>query len=186
MLDRQRIVFGCGNFGGLGSSPSLRDKGDDRDRAFALLDRAREVGLTRFDTANTYGGGASEEILGEWLAIQGPEYRRTIQVATKVGNPNGSPAGENPLSAAQIAVHLDASLGRLGLEQIDLYYIHEFEAVTPLDETLAAMDRARAEGKIAAFGVSNASADQLRSVLRLAPRRAARGVHHHPEWFQPP
>ena len=168
-LDRSRIVFGCGNFGGLGSSPTLRDKGDDRDRAFDVLAHAREIGLTRFDTANTYGGGVSETVLGDWLAFQGPSYRASIQVATKVGNPNGCPPGEHPLSSAQIAFHLDASLKRLRLGRIDLYYVHEFEAVTPLEETLEAMDRALTQGKIASFGVSNASADQLRAVLRLAP-----------------
>ncbi len=168
-FDRSRIVFGCGNFGGLGSSPTLRDKGDDRDCAFALLDHAREIGLTRFDTANTYGGGVSESILGDWLAAQGTAYRRSIEVATKVGNPNGCPPGEHPLSATQIAHHLDESLRRLRLDRIDLYYVHEFEAVTPLEETLAAMERALGQGKIASFGVSNASADQLRAVLRLAP-----------------
>jgi aryl-alcohol dehydrogenase-like predicted oxidoreductase len=170
-LDRSRVAFGCGNFGGLGSSPTLRDKGDDRTRAFALLDHAREIGLTRFDTANTYGGGVSEAVLGEWLAAQGPAYRQTIEVATKVGNPNGCPAGERPLSAAQIAHHLDASLGRLKVDRIDLYYIHEFEDGAPLDETLDAFDRALGQGKIANFGVSNVSADQLRAVLSLAPAR---------------
>ncbi len=170
-LDRSRVIFGCGNFGGLGSSPTLRDKGDDRSRAFDLLDRAREIGLTRFDTANTYGGGASESVLGAWLAAQGSAYRQTIEVATKVGNPNGCPPGERPLSAAQIAHHLNESLGRLGLDRVDLYYIHEFEDGTPLDETLAAFDRALADGKIAKFGVSNASATQLRDVLRVAPAR---------------
>ncbi len=170
-LDRARVIFGCGNFGGLGSSPTLRDKGDDRMRAFDLLDHARRIGLTRFDTANTYGGGVSETVLGEWLAAQGPAYRQTVEVATKVGNPNGCPAGERPLSAAQIAHHLDESLARLRLERIDLYYIHEFEDGAPLDETLDAFDRALGQGKIASFGVSNASAAQLRDVLRLAPAR---------------
>ena len=170
-LDRSRVIFGCGNFGGLGSSPTLRDKGDDRTRAFALLDHAREIGLTRFDTANTYGGGVSETVLGEWLADQGPAYRQSIEVATKVGNPNGCPPGERPLSAAQIARHLDKSLTRLRIDRIDLYYIHEFEDGTPLDETLEAVDSALGQGKIATFGVSNASAAQLANVLRLAPAR---------------
>jgi aryl-alcohol dehydrogenase-like predicted oxidoreductase len=170
-LDRSRVVFGCGNFGGLGSSPTLRDKGDDRTRAFALLDHAREIGLTRFDTANTYGGGLSETILGEWLTGQGPAYRQTVEVATKVGNPHGCPPADRPLSAAQIAHHLDASLGRLRIERIDLYYIHEFEDGTPLDESLEALDRALAHGTIAKFGVSNASAAQLGAVLTLAPAR---------------
>ena len=162
-----RIVFGCGNFGGLGSSPSLRDKGDGRDRALALLDHARGLGLTRFDTANTYGGGVSETVLGEWLRGQDRDFRSRLQIATKVGNPNGCPAGERPLSRAQVAHHLDQSLSRLGLERISLYYLHEFDPLTPLDETLEALDRALAQGKIAAFGVSNATLKDLNDVLAL-------------------
>ena len=69
--DIDRVVFGCGNFGGIGSSPKLRGAGDSEDQAMLLLDHARRVGLRRFDTANTYGGGASENILGKWLRAQG-------------------------------------------------------------------------------------------------------------------
>jgi aryl-alcohol dehydrogenase-like predicted oxidoreductase len=166
--DLGRIVFGCGNFGGMGSSPSLRDHGDGRETAFALLDHARALGLTRFDTANTYGGGASETFLGDWLRRQDPAWRAGIEVATKVGNPFGAPPGERPLSQAQVAHHLDESLRRLGRERIDLYYLHEFDPATPLDETLAALDRALAAGKIARFGVSNASLADLEAVLALA------------------
>ncbi len=160
-----RVVFGCGNFGGLGSSPALRDKGDSRERALTLLDEARRIGLTRFDTANTYGGGVSETLLGEWLRDQGGAFRQGAQIATKVGNPNGCPQGERPLSAAQVAHHLDVSLSRLGVERIDLYYLHEFDPSTPLDETLGALERALTAGKIAAFGVSNATAADLAAVL---------------------
>jgi aryl-alcohol dehydrogenase-like predicted oxidoreductase len=163
-----RIIFGCGNFGGLGSSPDLRDKGDDRDRAFALLDHARGLGLTRFDTANTYGGGSSETVLGEWLRRQDSGFRARIEVATKVGNPHGCPPGERPLSRGQVAFHLDQSLRRLGLERIGLYYLHEFDPLTPLEETLEALDRALAAGKIAAWGVSNATLDDLTAALALA------------------
>jgi aryl-alcohol dehydrogenase-like predicted oxidoreductase len=171
-----RIFFGCGNFGGMGSSPTLRHQGDGRDRAFSLLDHARALGLTRFDTANTYGGGASETFLGEWLRTQEASWRANIQIATKVGNPHGCPPGDRPLSREQVAIHLDRSLERLGLERIDLYYLHEFDPLTPLDETLEALDRALAAGKIARFGVSNATIDDLRAVLSLtgsSPLRAA-------------
>jgi aryl-alcohol dehydrogenase-like predicted oxidoreductase len=165
--ERRRIVFGCGNFGGLGSSPDLRDKGDGRERALGLLDHARAIGLTRFDTANTYGGGVSETVLGEWLGRQDKAFRSSIQVATKVGNPNGAPPHDRPLSRNQVAHHLDESLRRLGVERIDLYYMHEFDPATPLDETLEAFDRALASGKIAAFGVSNATLADLQGVLAL-------------------
>jgi aryl-alcohol dehydrogenase-like predicted oxidoreductase len=166
--ERGRIVFGCGNFGGLGSSPALRGQGDDEATALDLLDQARSLGLTRFDTANTYGGGVSETVLGQWLRRQDPAFRSRVEVATKVGNPAGCPPDDRPLGARQIAWHLDRSLRRLGVERIDLYYLHEFDALTPLEETLEAIGRGVEAGKIARFGVSNASEDDLRSVLALA------------------
>jgi len=173
-----RIVFGCGNFGGLGSSPALRGKGDDREQALAMLDLARDAGLTRFDTANTYGGGASEQVLGEWLRGQDGAWRAGIEVATKVGNPVGCPPGERPLSRAQVAHHLDGSLRRLGLERIDLYYLHEFDPATPLAETLAALETALAAGKIARFGVSNATFADLKAVLALTGGRLRAAFTH--------
>jgi aryl-alcohol dehydrogenase-like predicted oxidoreductase len=171
--DLPRIWFGCGNFGGIGSSPRLRAAGDSEHQSLELLDRARRVGLTRFDTANTYGGGASETILGKWLRAQEPSFVHNAQIATKVGNPHGCRPGETPLSAAQIAHHLDQSLGRLGVERIDLYYIHEFDRVTPLDETLEAMARVVEAGKIDRFGISNASPADVEAVRDLAPASLA-------------
>ncbi len=171
--DVDRIVFGCGNFGGIGSAPSLRSAGDSEETALQLLDHARRAGLRRFDTANTYGGGSSEIMLGKWLRSQGASFLRNAQIATKVGNPHGCPPGQAPLSRAQVAYHLDVSLRRLGVEQIDLYYIHEFERVTPLEETLDAMTRAVEAGKIARFGVSNASLSDVDAVRSTAPRGLA-------------
>jgi aryl-alcohol dehydrogenase-like predicted oxidoreductase len=166
--DLDRIWFGCGNFGGIGSSPNLRSAGDSQDQALRLLDHARSVGLRRFDTANSYGGGSSEIILGKWLRTQGAHFIESAQIATKVGNPHGCPPGETPLGRAQIAHHLDKSLRRLGVERIDLYYIHEFDRVTPLDETLDAMTRAVEAGKIDRFGISNASLEDAKAVRDLA------------------
>ena len=166
--DLDRIWFGCGNFGGIGSSPALRSVGDSEPSALQLLDHARSVGIRRFDTANTYGGGASEIILGKWLRAQGPEFVGTAQIATKVGNPHGCPAGDTPLSPAQVAQHLDVSLSRLGVERIDLYYVHEFDRVTALEETLEAMSQAVEAGKIDRFGVSNATLSDVRAVKQRA------------------
>ena len=171
--DLDRIIFGCGNFGGIGSSPSLRHAGDSEGQALQLLDHARSLGLRRFDTANTYGGGASEIILGKWLGFQGAAFIQGAQIATKVGNPNGCPEGETPLSRTQIAFHLDQSLSRLGLERIDLYYIHEFDSLTPLEETLEALARAVDSGKIDRFGVSNASLRDVEAVIAAAPHSLA-------------
>jgi aryl-alcohol dehydrogenase-like predicted oxidoreductase len=166
--DVDRIWFGCGNFGGIGSSPALRGAGDSEEEALALLDHARGVGLHRFDTANTYGGGASETILGKWLRSQDASFVLNAQIATKVGNPHGCPPGETPLSRAQIAHHLDESLRRLGVERIDLYYIHEFDRMTPLEETLEALTRAVEAGKIDRFGISNASLADVEAVRSLS------------------
>ncbi|HEX5183744.1 MAG TPA: aldo/keto reductase [Allosphingosinicella sp.] len=166
--DIDRIVFGCGNFGGIGSSPNLRGAGDSEEQALRLLDHARRIGLRRFDTANTYGGGASEIMLGKWLRAQDAGFLRSAEIATKVGNPYGCPSGETPLSRSQIAYHLDVSLRRLGVERIDLYYIHEFDRVTPLHETLGAMADALQAGKIARFGISNASLPDVEAVRSLA------------------
>src|SRR5437868_10600361 len=165
--DIDRIWFGCGNFGGIGSSPDLRSAGDSEEEALQLLDHARRSGLRRFDTANTYGGGSSEIVLGKWLRSQGASFVQRAQIATKVGNPHGCPPGEAPLSRAQIAYHLDRSLSRLGVERIDLYYIHEFDRATPLEETLEAMSRAVEAGKIDRFGVSNASLADVEVVRGL-------------------
>jgi aryl-alcohol dehydrogenase-like predicted oxidoreductase len=166
--DVDRIVFGCGNFGGIGSAPNLSGAGDSEEQALRLLDHARRVGLRRFDTANTYGGGSSEKMLGKWLRSQGACFRQNAQIATKVGNPHGCPPGDTPLSRTQVAYHLDASLRRLGVERIDLYYIHEFDRVTPLEETLDAMTNAVEAGKIALFGVSNASLSDVEAIGTLA------------------
>jgi aryl-alcohol dehydrogenase-like predicted oxidoreductase len=171
--DVDRIVFGCGNFGGIGSAPHLRSAGDTEQRALKLLDHARRVGLRRFDTANTYGGGLSEMVLGKWLRSQDASFVQKAQIATKVGNPHGCPSSEAPLSRSQIAYHLDLSLCRLGVERIDLYYIHEFDRTTALEETLDAMARAIEAGKIDRFGVSNASLADVEAVRSLADGRLA-------------
>jgi aryl-alcohol dehydrogenase-like predicted oxidoreductase len=166
--DLHRIVFGCGNFGGIGSAPHLRSAGDSEGQALQLLDHARRVGLRRFDTANTYGGGSSEIVLGKWLRSQGAAFVHSAQIATKVGNPHGCPRGETPLSRTQIAHHLDQSLRRLDVERIDLYYIHEFDRATPLEETIAAFEDAAKAGKIDRFGISNASLADVKAVRDLA------------------
>jgi aryl-alcohol dehydrogenase-like predicted oxidoreductase len=110
-------------------------------------------------------------VLGKWLRSKDASFRHDAQIATKVGNPHGCPRGETPLSRSQIANHLDVSLRRLGIERIDLYYIHEFDRVTPLEETLGAMTLALEAGKIDRFGISNASLSDVEAVRRLAGSR---------------
>ncbi|HLE99370.1 MAG TPA: aldo/keto reductase, partial [Gaiellaceae bacterium] len=107
-----RIVLGCGNFGGVGSSPAFFGHGIPRDEAFRIMDAAWELGLTTFDTADAYGGGRSETWIGEWLATKGSDVRDAITIETKTFNPMD--AGEDHgLSRPRLRRQLEASLRRL-------------------------------------------------------------------------
>src|SRR5579862_729686 len=79
-----RVILGCGNFGGIGSAPELFGGGETREEAFAIMDAARDAGITTFDTADAYGGGRSETFIGEWLRSRRPEG---IVLTTKTFNP---------------------------------------------------------------------------------------------------
>jgi aryl-alcohol dehydrogenase-like predicted oxidoreductase len=167
-MDSQRIILGCGNFGGIGSNPLFFGKGDDASAADAILDLAKEVGITRFDTANTYGGGASETILGQWLLRQSSDYRSRVQISTKVGNPNGATEGQAPLSRAQIKTHLDQSLKRLRVDYVETYYLHELDPMTPIEETQEELREALKAGKIRSIGLSNIKRADLSRFLATA------------------
>jgi aryl-alcohol dehydrogenase-like predicted oxidoreductase len=173
-----RIILGAGNFGGVGSLPELIGRGDSPETARDLLDRALELGIQQFDTANTYGGGRSEIILGDWLRGQGASARHKIQIATKVGNPYGCPSDDRPLSGRQIRLHLERSLKRLGIEQISTYYLHEADPHTPLDETLETLSLALEQGMIASFGLSNASLAYVQRVLEAAGPALSQKLTH--------
>lgn len=177
-IDIARIILGCGNFGGVGSDPALRGRGETESQAREILNEARRRGIFQFDTANTYGGGASEEILGRWIKSQNKDFRETVQIATKVGNAFGARAGERPLSRAQISHHLDQSLRRLGVAQIAVYYIHEPDADTPLDESLEAFERALTAGKIASLGLSNVNKIYVNRILKAGGERLRRKIRY--------
>lgn len=147
----------------------------DRDTSFAVLDAFVAGGGTLIDTADIYSafapgnkGGESETLIGEWLSARGNRDR--VQIATKVGMamPDGS-----GLSADWIARAVDASLRRLQTDHIDLYYAHQDDADTPLDETLAAFDRLVKTGKVCAIAASNYSAARLTQALDIS---AAHGL----------
>ncbi|MBS1963105.1 MAG: aldo/keto reductase [Bdellovibrionales bacterium] len=155
MIDREKVILGCGNFGGVGSLPSLYGKGESAAEARALLRRAFDIGIRRFDTANSYGGGSSEAILGEWLAEIGPGSASTVEVSTKVGNPFAAREVAAPFGKREIAYQLDRSLRRLRVERIGVYFLHELPPAHGLDETLEALRTALSCGKIRSFGLSN-------------------------------
>ena len=170
--DVGRIVFGCGNFGGMGSAPNLRGAGDSEQTALKLLDHARRLGIGGSTPQTPTAAEPANGCSASGSASQGSSFLKDAQIATKVGNPHGCPPGETPLSRDQIAHHLDESLRRLGVDRIDLYYVHEFDRVTPLEETLEAMARAVEAGKIDRFGVSNASLSDI-EVPALSPPPAS-------------
>ena len=160
------FALGCGNFGGVGSAPAFFGQGVPRDEAFRLMDAALDLGMTLFDTADAYGGGRSEQWIGEWLAARGSAVRERIQITTKVFNPMDDGA-DGGLAPARVRRQLDSSLARLGVERVDFYLVHEPDPQVPLADTLAVFAELVAAGKVGAYGVSNVDASYLRESLAL-------------------
>jgi 1-deoxyxylulose-5-phosphate synthase len=162
-----RIILGCGNFGGVGSAPAFFGQGTPKDVAFRLMDDAWELGVTAFDTADAYGGGRSEEWIGEWLRAKGPEVRDRIVLTTKTFNPMTEGA-DRGLSRSRIHRQFETSLARLGVERVDLYMTHAFDPSVPQEETLLAFDELVRAGKVDAVGASNYTGEQLAEALELS------------------
>ncbi|HZD69066.1 MAG TPA: aldo/keto reductase [Actinomycetes bacterium] len=165
-LEVSAIALGCGNFGGIGSVPELIGQGEDERAAFALMDAAREHGITLFDTANSYGWGRSEATVGRWLASR--RARDEIVLTTKVRNRVGPGPGDEGLSARHIREQIEASLRRLGTDHVDLYLAHEPDPSVPIDETMAAFDGLIRTGKVRHAGLSNYDAGQVRAAVEAA------------------
>jgi aryl-alcohol dehydrogenase-like predicted oxidoreductase len=164
-IDVSRIILGCGNFGGIGSSPAFFGAGETEDEAHALLDAAWEAGITTYDTADAYGGGRSESFIGSWLRTKGPDVREWIVLTTKTFNPM-SEGADHGLSGARIRRQLETSLDRLGVDAVSLYLAHAIDPATPIAETVGTFAELVAEGKIAAYGGSNVDAEWLEVALR--------------------
>ncbi len=162
-----RVILGCGNFGGVGSSPAFFGQGIPKSEAFRIMDAAWELGLTTFDTADAYGGGRSETWIGEWLASKGSGVRGAITLETKTFNPMDT-GHDHGLSRSRIQRQVETSLRRLGVERIALYLAHEFDPDTPQEETLRAFGELARAGKVGAVGASNFSAEQLAEAVELS------------------
>ena len=158
-----RLGLGCVTFG----------REIDRDASFAMMDHALEHGLTFFDTAVAYGSGASERMVGEWMASRGARSR--IVLATKI---------VPPYSSAAIEEAIAGSLQRLGTDFVDLFYLHRWDETAANAALLRSLDSLLRSGRVRALGASNFTIPQLSRVLNLqadlgtAPIRALQNVHN--------
>jgi len=140
----------------------------DEEVSHAQLDRFLEAGGTFVDTADVYSRGGSEEIIGRWFASRPADLTEPVVLATKGRFPMGDSPNSSGLSARHLTRALDASLGRLGVDAVDLYQVHSFDPHTPLDETIRTLDGFVRAGKIRYWGFSNFTGWQLTKAVRLA------------------
>jgi len=161
------LTFGTATFGG--GNDFFKKWGDtDVKEATSMIDAALEMGCNFFDTADAYSGGLSEQILGG--AIEG--RRDKLLLATKTGMAMGDGPNDGGTSRHKIIRSCEASLKRLGTDYIDLYQLHSFDALTPIEEMLHALNDLTRAGKIRYFGVSNYSGWHLMKMLAIADRHA--------------
>jgi aryl-alcohol dehydrogenase-like predicted oxidoreductase len=139
----------------------------DDEESIATLRRAIDIGVTFLDTADVYGGGANERLVGSIIR----DRRAEVVLATKFGilrDPDGTPRGLNG-SPEYARKACDASLQRLGIDTIDLYYLHRVDPQVPIEETVGAMAELVAAGKVRRIGLSEASAETIRRACRVHP-----------------
>jgi len=158
------LALGTMTFGGGGKFANVG--ATDVDGARRQIDMCLDAGINLFDTADVYSDGLSEEILGQALAGR----RDRVLVATKARMPVGDGPNDAGLSRHHLIRSCEGSLRRLGTDHIDLYQVHEWDGVTPLEETLGALDDLRRAGKIRYAGCSNFTGWQLSKALGVSER----------------
>jgi len=158
------LCFGTMTFGGKGFWTVIGQL--PQEAANDLIDRVLDAGINFIDTANVYSEGESEKILGKALG----KRRQDIVLATKVFGRMGPGPNETGLSRAHIMKSVEDSLRRLGTDYIDLYQIHGFDALTPFEETLRALDDLVRTGKVRYIGCSNLAAWQLMKSLWISDK----------------
>ena len=152
----------------------------DREKAIATVQRALDLGITSFDTADMYANGAAESILGEALA---GIPRQDLEIFTKVYWPTGKRgANDCGLSRKHIFDSLHGSLRRLGVEYVDLYQAHRYDYETPLEETMRAFADLVRQGKVMYVGVSEWTAEQIRAGHKLAEELGFQLVSNQPQY----
>jgi aryl-alcohol dehydrogenase-like predicted oxidoreductase len=163
-LKVSELTLGTMSFGGGGKFANVGTT--DVDGGRRQIDMCRDAGVNLIDTADVYSDGASEEIVG--AALKG--RREDWLLASKVRFPMGPSANDEGLSRHHIIRGCEASLRRLQTDYIDLYQVHEWDGLTPLEETLSALDQLVASGKVRYVGVSNFAGWQLMKTLGIAER----------------
>jgi len=142
----------------------------DEAGAFSQLDSFVAAGGTLLDSADVYADGRSEEIIGRWLAAR-PGMREAVVLATKGRFPTDDSPNGHGLSRQHLARALDASLRRLNLDRVDLYQVHAWDPLTPVEETLRFLDDSVRAGKINYVGLSNFTGWQLQKAVDIAEFR---------------
>jgi aryl-alcohol dehydrogenase-like predicted oxidoreductase len=168
-LELSRIGLGCGNFGGIGSAPELFGRGETEKEASALMDAAWAAGVNFFDTAASYGGGRSESWVGRWRRDRGADVVLSTKVFWSV---TGDPT-DRGLSRDRVLRELEGSLGRLGVDRVQMYLTHEPDPDTPIEETLQALDELVRAGKVEAIGASQIGASELLEALQVSDTSAS-------------
>src|SRR5579863_8690816 len=158
------LTLGTMGFGGTGWASAVGTT--DVDGARRQISMALDAGVNLIDTADVYSSGLSEEIVAKAL----PVAREDVLLATKVRMPMGDGPNDAGLSRHHIIRGCEASLRRLRTDHIDLYQVHEWDGVTPLEETLAALDLLVRAGKVRYVGCSNYAGWQLMKALGIASR----------------
>ena len=146
-------------------------KETDEAGAHQQLDAFVEAGGNLVDTADVYNAGVSEEMIGHWLADRSPDVRNRVVLATKGRFPMGAGVNDLGLSRRHLQRALDDSLRRLGVDCVDLYQVHSWDPVTPLEETLGALDDLVRAGKVRYVGLSNFTGWQVQKAVALARER---------------
>jgi aryl-alcohol dehydrogenase-like predicted oxidoreductase len=158
------LCFGAMTFGGKGFWEVVGTTA--QQEADRLVGSCVEAGINFFDTANVYSQGESEKILGKALGTK----RKDVILATKVKGRMGQGPNDIGLSRGHIMASIDESLERLGTDWVDLYQIHGFDSVTPLDETMRALEDVVCSGKVRYIGCSNLAAWQIAKANGIAER----------------
>ena len=155
------LCFGTMSFGG----------NADRETSKKLFHRCLDKGINFFDSANVYSGGVAEEILGELIAGR----RDEVVITSKAGFPFGTDLNARGSSRRHLFLSVEQSLKRLNTDRIEFYFIHTFDPLTPIEETVRALDDLRRQGKILYPAVSNWAAWQIAKALGVSAKEGLAG-----------